>query len=147
WTMIGWGALAGVAIVLIDEALGRARRLRLPPLAVGIGIYLPMAVTLPVVVGAVIGHRYDRWADRRADPEAARRMGVLAATGLIVGESLFGVAFAGIVAATGSDAPLAVVADFETPALFLGLAAFAALLALLYRFTARRAGVAQPLPR
>jgi putative OPT family oligopeptide transporter len=147
WTMIGWGALAGVGIVLIDEALGRARRLRLPPLAVGIGIYLPMAVTLPVVVGAVIGHRYDRWADRRTDPEAARRMGVLAATGLIVGESLFGVAFAGIVAATGSDAPLAVVADFETPALFLGLAAFAALLALLYRFTARRAGAAQPLPR
>ena len=32
-------------------------------------------------------------------------MGVLLATGFIVGESLFGVAFAGIVAATGSDAP------------------------------------------
>ena len=137
--MIGWGALAGVGLVVLDEGLGRARRLRLPPLAVGIGVYLPMAVTLPVVIGSVIGHVYDRWADRRADPEAARRMGVLAATGMIVGESLFGVAFAAIVGATGSDAPLALVEGFETPAVLLGLLAFAAAVAWLYRATMRRA--------
>ena len=64
------------------------------------GIYLPMALTLLVPVGAFIGWLYDRWAERQRDnPEFAKRMGVLAATGLIVGESLFGVAFAGIVAA------------------------------------------------
>lgn len=139
WAMIGWGALGGAAVVMLDEALGRARRLRLPPLAVGIGVYLPMAVTLPVVLGAVIGHFYDRWAARRPDPEAARRMGVLAATGMIVGESLFGVAFAGVVAASGSDAPLALLGGFETPALFLGLVAFGGALVALYRFTSRRA--------
>ena len=38
-------------------------------------------------------------------------MGVLAATGLIVGESLFGVLLAGIVVAAGSPTPLAVVGD------------------------------------
>ena len=139
WSMIGWGALAGAMLVALDEGLGRARRLRLPALGGGIGIYLPMAVTLLVVIGAVIGHRYDNWADRRADPEAARRFGVLAATGLIVGESLFGVAYAAIVAATGSDAPLQLVSDFELPALLLGLLSFSSLLALLYRFTSRRA--------
>jgi hypothetical protein len=75
------------------------------------GIYLPMALTLLIPVGAVIGHLYNRWALRQSNPEFAERMGVLMATGFIVGESLFGVAFAGIVAATDSDAPMALVAE------------------------------------
>jgi hypothetical protein len=75
------------------------------------GIYLPMALTLLIPVGAVIGHFYNRWSLRQSNPEFAERMGVLMATGFIVGESLFGVAFAGIVAATNSDAPLALVAE------------------------------------
>ena len=109
WAMIGWGAVAGVIFIALDETLGALKRLRLPPLAVGIGIYLPMAVILPVTIGAVVGYFYDKWADRTRDPEFSKRLGTLLATGMIVGESLFGVAFAGIVAASGSDAPLAVV--------------------------------------
>jgi putative OPT family oligopeptide transporter len=139
WPMLGWGALAGVIFVALDEGLGAARRLRLPPLAVGIGIYLPMAVILPVVLGAVLGAVYDRWAGRTRDAEGARRMGVLLATGMIVGESLFGVLFAGVVAGTGSDAPLALVGPgFATPALFAGLVVFGGLTVWLYR-AARRA--------
>ncbi len=139
WAMIGYGALAGVAIIAVDEVLGRAGKLRLPPLGVGLGVYLPMAVTLPVVLGAVIGAFYDRWARRQADPEAAERMGVLAATGMIVGESLWGVAFAGIVYATGSDAPLAVVGDgWANPALLGGTVLFLALVGLLYRYARRQ---------
>src|SRR3546814_13160341 len=75
------------------------------------GIYLPMALTLLIPVGAVIGHVYNRWALRQANPEFAERMGVLMATVFIVGESLFGVAFAGMVEATDSDEPLALVAE------------------------------------
>jgi len=56
---------------------------------------------------------------------------VLMATGLIVGESLFGVAFAGIVAATRSDAPLEVVKDWPL-AVPLGLALFFGSIAYLY---------------
>ncbi|GGB36935.1 oligopeptide transporter, OPT family protein [Sphingomonas metalli] len=135
WAMIGWGALASAVIIVIDEALGRAGKLRLPPLGVGLGVYLPMAVTLPVVLGAVIGAIYDRWARRQPDAEGAERMGVLAATGMIVGESLWGVAFAGIVYATGSDAPLAIVGPpFETAALIGGTLLFLALVAMLYRY-------------
>ena len=78
WAMIGWGALAGAIMVVVDELLGRAGRLRLPPLGIGLGIYLPMTVTLPVVLGAVIGSVYDRWAKRQSDPEAAERFTVLA---------------------------------------------------------------------
>jgi hypothetical protein len=63
-------------------------------------------------------------------------MGVLAATGLIVGESLFGVAFAGIVGATNNDAPLAVVGEhFESVALWIAPLLFFGTIALLYRNT------------
>ena len=139
WAMLGWGALAGVIFIALDEVLGMLKRLRLPPLAVGIGIYLPMAVILPVVIGAVVGHIYDTWADKRRDPEFAKRMGVLLATGMIVGESLFGVAFAGIVAATNKDSPLAVVgADFAPIALVIGTLAFIAVTGWLYRDTKKQ---------
>jgi putative OPT family oligopeptide transporter len=140
WPLLGLGAVIGVVIVLIDEMLGRAKKLRLPPLGVGMGVYLPMSLTFLIVVGSVLGHRYEQWADRQRDPETAKRLGVLAATGLIVGESLFGVAFAGIVAASGSDAPLAVVgASFEPIALWGGTALFVGLIWWLYRHTRRAA--------
>ncbi len=93
-------------MILLDESLGSAGKMRLPPLAVGMGIYLPMALTLLIPVGALIGNFYNRWAKRSANPEFAERMGVLAATGLIVGESLFGVAFAGILAWANRASPI-----------------------------------------
>ena len=131
WGLIGIGAGIGAVVVLIDELLGRAGKLRLPPLAVGMGIYLPMALTLLIPVGAVIGHVYNRWALRQSNPEFAERMGVLMATGFIVGESLFGVAFAGIVASTDSDAPLALVAENHW-AVPLSILIFAGVIAALY---------------
>jgi putative OPT family oligopeptide transporter len=140
WDLIRYGALIGVGVIVIDEVLKRTSRYRLPPLAVGMGIYLPMALTLLVPVGAFIGWLYEGWADRTGNPEFAKRMGVLAATGLIVGESLFGVAFAGIVAASGNDAPLAVVGEhFETYAIWTGPLLFAAIIAWLYARTKRAA--------
>ncbi len=132
WKLIGVGAGIGVVVIAIDEALGRAGKMRLPPLGVGMGIYLPMSLTLLIPIGAVIGHFYDR----RATSEFGLRMGVLAATGLIVGESLFGVAFAGIVAGSGSDAPLAVVGEgFAPVALVAAPVLFAGAIAGLYRWT------------
>ncbi|MGQ0559981.1 MAG: OPT family oligopeptide transporter, partial [Sphingosinicella sp.] len=140
WRMLGIGAMVGVGVVIVDEMLGRANKLRLPPLAVGIGIYLPMAVTLPVVIGAVIGKLYQRGTERMRDPAFAKRMGVLLATGLIVGDSLLNVAFAGLVAASGDPAAIALAGEeFVTIALIAGLAAFVALLAWLYRYTRRLA--------
>jgi len=136
WRLIGTGAGIGVVVIAIDEALGRASKMRLPPLGVGMGIYLPMALTLLIPVGAVIGHFYEKWAVRTSNPDFAQRMGVLAATGLIVGESLFGVAFAAIVGASGNDAPLAVVGkDFATIGLFAAPIVFFGLIAWLYHST------------
>ena len=118
-----------------SELLGKLKLMRLPPLAVGIGIYLPMAVILPVAIGSILGWFYDRWSDRQRDAELAKRMGVLTATGMIVGESLWGVAFAGIVAASGTDSPLALAGEgFVTTALIGGTVLFIVLTALLYRY-------------
>jgi len=134
WNLIGWGALLGVAVIILDEMLRKTGKMRLPPLCVGMGIYLPMALTLLIPVGAVIGHYYEKWAGRQKNAEFVKRMGVLAATGLIVGESLFGVAFAGVVAAAGTDSPLAVVGNsFEKPGIVIGLLLFAGGIAALYR--------------
>ena len=54
--MIGVGAIVGVCLVALDAALSVSKRWSLPPLAVGIGIYLPMSATFAVVLGAVVGH-------------------------------------------------------------------------------------------
>jgi putative OPT family oligopeptide transporter len=140
WQMIGWGVLLGIGLILLDFIMAKLGLLRLPPLAVGIAIYLPMSATLMVVIGSVVGWLYDRRAPAARNPEAYKRMGVLAATGLIVGESLFGVLLAGIVVVTSSPTPLAVVGDgFRPIALWGGLILFALLAWWTYRRSAKLA--------
>ncbi len=111
--------------------------LRIPPLAVGIGIYLPMSATFAVVVGAVVGHWYNRAHEART-PARAEQLGTLVASGLIVGESLFGVLNAGLIVALNTDAPLALVPATFAPANLLGLMTFSGLVFLLYRWMLRR---------
>lgn len=138
WSLLGLGAIIGVGIIIVDELLKLSSkgRFALPPLAVGMGMYLPASLTIMIPVGGVIGFFYDRWSAKRKDPERARRMGTLLATGLIVGESLFGVIYAGFVGATGSEEPLAVLGDsFATPATIIGAVFFFGSIFALYRWT------------
>ncbi|QIK79151.1 oligopeptide transporter, OPT family [Sphingomonas piscis] len=142
WNLIGIGAAIGVAVIIADELLrkGSAGRYALPGLAVGMGIYLPMDLTLLIPIGALLGWFYNRWAERQSNPGFAERMGTLMATGLIVGESLMGVLYAGIVAAAeraGSENAgevLALVEEFPlaTP---LGIILFTAIILGLYAWT------------
>ena len=110
WSLIGVGALIGIALVIVDETLRRTtRRFSLPPLGAGLAIYLPSALMVPAILGAVIGWVYDRLTASGEAGEPMRRMGVLMASGFIVGESLFNVVLAGLVVGLNSGAPLAVV--------------------------------------
>lgn len=150
WGLIGLGAVIGAAVILVDEVLGKTTgRLRLPPLAVGMGMYLPISLTLMIPIGAVIGVFYDRWADRNTQhPERVKRLGVLVATGFIVGESLFGVFLAAVVAATGKESPLGVVGDgFLHPSEWIGAIVFIAVVAGSYLWTRKIAtgGDAEPV--
>jgi putative OPT family oligopeptide transporter len=139
WSLIGIGAAIGAVVIVIDELLRKTGRGMLPPLALGMGIYLPMALTLFIPLGAVIGWFYDRWARRSANPELAERLGMLAATGLIVGESLFGVVFAILAGVTNSATPLQILK--ENPwADVSALVVFFAGVAWIYRRVAAKAG-------
>lgn len=137
WSLIALGAAIGVGIVIADEILTHTSRFTLPPLAVGMGMYLPMSLTLIIPLGGLLGYFYNRWAHRTGgDVERKKRLGVLLATGMIVGESLYGVVFAGFVAGTGNDDPFAIFTGNDgTMAEVIGVVAFAAVIMWLYKRT------------
>ncbi len=141
WNLIGLGAAIGLACIAVDEALKRASggKAHLAPLAVGLGIYLPMNSTLMIVVGALAGWWFERRAAAKRDPEATRQLGVLMASGLIVGEGLLGVVLAAIVVFSGQGAPLALVGDgFAATGQTLGLLAFAGIGVGLYAWLLKK---------
>jgi putative OPT family oligopeptide transporter len=142
WKMIGIGALVGVGLILLDTILGAANKLRIPPLAVGIGIYLPMSATFAVVVGAVLSEWYSRRARRTPDPDRAERLGTLVASGLIVGESLWGVVNAGLIVGLSNDAPIGLVPETFAPGPWLGVLGFAGIIIWLYSWMLRRSRTA-----
>jgi putative OPT family oligopeptide transporter len=140
WHLIEAGAVVGAIVVAIDELL-RIRKLALPPLAVGLGIYLPPATTAPVVLGAILGWAYNRWAANQPDAGRIKQLGVLVASGLIVGESLFGVILAGLIVFSGNPAPLGLVGDAFAPvANVIGAIAFALALTGLFAWLSRISG-------
>ena len=139
WEYIYIGIGLGVVLVLIDQLLKRTtKNLVLPPLAVGMGIYLPPVIQTPLVVGAILGYFLNRHLRKTAGAEAEAaglRRGTLFASGLIVGESIVGVLLAGLIVLSvsngGDENPLAMVgSDFADTAEMLGLAVFLGLLAL-----------------
>jgi putative OPT family oligopeptide transporter len=140
WSLIEVGAVIGAVVIAIDESLRRLTRgAHLSPLAVGLGIYLPTQSTLMVVVGAFAGWYFDARADRRTNPASVKQLGVLLASGLIVGEGLIGVAIAAFVAFSGKDYPLGLVGDgfADSAAVILGPVAFAIAALLMYRWVAK----------
>ncbi len=131
WTMITTGLALGIVLIIIS-ALLRRRGLSLPVLAVGIGLYLPPTVTVTLVIGALLSWLTDRIAGHNRD--VTRRRGTLVASGFIVGESLMGVALAGVIGAVGREDALAVVGPgFAPAAAWLGFTAFVLVCVLFCR--------------
>ena len=141
WKMIGIGALVGVGLILLDTMLGAMKKLRIPPLAVGIGIYLPMSATFGVIVGSIVSHWYTGRIRRSPNPERAERLGTLVASGLIVGESIWGVINAGLIVGTSKEAPIGIVPESFALAPWLGVLGFVGVIVWLYGWMLRRSGV------
>jgi putative OPT family oligopeptide transporter len=146
WGLIREGAIIGAVAVIVDELLKRTtgKRWHLPPLAIGMGIYLPLEADLLIPFGAVLGWFYNRWALQSKSPAFAERMGVLMATGLIVGESLMGVVYAFAVAGAekaGSKDSANVLALVEpySQVMIVSLVVFVVAIGGLYFWTKNRA--------
>ncbi|WP_301674085.1 OPT family oligopeptide transporter [Neisseria blantyrii] len=136
WAYIFTGIAIGAVLIVVDLVLKKSSggKLALPVLAVGMGIYLPPSVNMPIVAGAVLAavlkHIIGKKAENREGRlKNAERIGTLFSAGLIVGESLIGVIMAFIIAFSvtngGSDAPLALnLQNWDAAASWLGLAFF-----------------------
>ncbi len=72
------------------------------------------------------------------NPERSRRLATLVASGLIVGESIWGVINAGLIVGFAKEAPLALVSDTFAAAPWLGVIAFVGILVWLYGWMLRR---------
>ena len=144
WTMLGLGVALGVVAIIADVFLRKFGKGALPPLAVGLGIYLPPTIGMTLTLGAVLGWLIQRairsYGERNGKDwvVAAEERGLLLASGLIVGESLMGLLIAAVIGFSGSDAPLALVGSGFAPAMWLGLVCFAALFAFFYRRVLRK---------
>lgn len=140
WDLVGIGVAIGIGVIVIDLLLEKTSRGRLPPLAVGMGIYLPASLVLPTVIGTVIGFAWNRMAQRTPRPEFTERLGVLLATGLVVGDSLAGLVYAGAVGALGDPERMALVGPgFGAASEWIAVVALVALVVAVYARTKRLA--------
>jgi putative OPT family oligopeptide transporter len=140
WNLLGYGVLVGLVLVAINFVLKKASndKYSLPPLGVGLAIYLPSSVITPVVVGAVAGYFFERACGKSAGGETAKRLAVLVMSGFIVGESLFNVALAGLIVLSGEGEPLAIhnsLSEAHTMIISLIVAAF--VVVGLYRWSSK----------
>ena len=140
WSMVAIGAVIGKIIILLDEKLKRIDAAwRAPVLAVAVGIYLPLELSVPIFAGGVIAHLVERSLRNRPQNvrDRASRVGVLTAAGLITGEALLGIFLAVPIVLSGRPDVLAVSDEpfGGTP----GLVVVAAIALWMYRSSARQA--------
>ncbi len=146
WNMIIAGALIAAVIIVLDKYLEhRGAEFRMPVLAVAVGIYLPLELTVPIFIGGLaaffakrsLRRRKDQIGDETAYEEAvqrAGRRGLLFASGLITGEALVGILLAIPFAAAQNTAVLELAPEgFAPVADVLGLVAFGCFIVWLYR--------------
>ena len=100
WKMIVGGAATGVAIIVVDSILktrGFSFRAHIMPVAVG--IYLPLSLSTPILLGGLVSYVVSR-SSRSTGKEAgarAQRRGLLFASGLVAGEAVTGVILATLI--------------------------------------------------
>lgn len=149
WGMIIVGALIAVAIIVFDQILkARGSDFRAPVLAVAVGIYLPIELSVPIFIGGLVAYFASRSIRSRdwsltdlttdeAEKHGARN-GLLFSSGLIAGEALIGILLAIPFAAyESSDVLRLVPTGFAGTAQVIGVLAFAGFTFWLYRVAAR----------
>jgi len=94
WRFIFIGFGLAVVLIVIDKVQeSRGSSFRFPVLAVAVGVYLPLGLSVPIFIGGLIAHFVSkRSAAVSAEVRQAREnTGLLVGAGLITGEALMGV--------------------------------------------------------
>ena len=135
WDMVAYGAAIGIAIIAVDEWLKRSGSAwRAPVLAVAVGIYLPLELSVPILIGGLIAHAASRVRARSGAGNAGAQHGMLFAAGLITGEALIGI-FMAIPIVLAND-PDVIALGVSWPAA-VGIVVVGLIAAGLYRVAAR----------
>ncbi len=130
WTFIFMGFALAVVLIILDEyQKARGSDFRFPVLAVAVGVYLPLSLSVPIFIGGLIAHRVSKVSAAAAGDVRQKRdnAGLLIASGLITGEALMGVAIsivAVLLANAGSSLP--------SPMAFAGYLGTAVLVFIIY---------------
>ena len=88
WAFVYAGGVIAIILILIDirqEKIGSD--FRVPVLAVAVGIYLPITLTVPIFIGGMINHL----GKKAGGSEQSDKKGLLMSSGFITGEALMGI--------------------------------------------------------
>jgi len=109
WGMVIAGILIGAGIIVFDEILRRSgAKFRAYVMPVAVGIYLPLSLSVPILIGGIVNAIVKRTVARRAGEGAAEgsvHRGVLLSSGLIAGEALMGI-FVAVLIFVGMKLPV-----------------------------------------
>ncbi|MEB3701723.1 OPT family oligopeptide transporter [Candidatus Bealeia paramacronuclearis] len=104
WLMIGIGMAVALVTIMVDKmCIAMNSKWRFPVLAIAVGIYLPLDVTFPILLGGLVAWFVDRSIAKQKDASKkslekeeanARKNGMLLASGLIAGEAVVGILIA-----------------------------------------------------
>jgi putative OPT family oligopeptide transporter len=147
WPMIYVGAVVAIICIIIDERLKKMGT-RLPVLAVGVGIYLPLDSSVPVVIGGLLAHliqvklnnRYDlKQPNSELSIAKHKHRGLLLACGIVAGASIMGVLLAIPFAIKQSSDALRIMPEgYHSLAGILGIIVTFFLCAWIYRVVMRK---------
>jgi putative OPT family oligopeptide transporter len=134
WPLVVVGVFMGIAMIMMQVR---------SPMLVAVGMYLPFETTFAIFLGGVFRALGDWLAKRRgfnsAQMARVENAGVLTASGLIVGESLLGLVWAGIVAVAKSR-NWAIPQILDHPSYLVGLVVMAGLAGIMIRIPLTSAG-------
>ena len=113
WDLVMWGAGVGIAAIIIDRFFLQPKntKFRLHTMPLAVGMYLPLTVTFPILIGGGVFKMVENAAKRRGlsgeDKKAVIHRGLLFSSGLVAGEAIMGIL-------------IAVLVIFKLPLPFLG---------------------------
>ena len=131
WAFVYIGGVIAVALILIDlrqEKIGSD--FRVPVLAVAVGIYLPITLTVPIFIGGMVNH----YGKRSGAGEAKEKKGLLMSSGFITGEALMGILVAVPIFLSGNKDWWPQLGEFN----WLGIVLFLGMIGWLYKSVSKK---------